>query len=281
MKVAVTGGTGFLGRHVISELERRAVSILLICRPSTVIPSTMARHSAVRINLDEAGPDIFELIGQPDALIHLAWSGLPNYNSLHHFETELPRQYQFLKTLVQSGIMNLLVSGTCFEYGNQSGPLSEDLETRPENPYGFAKDTLRRQLGFLQKTKQFNLTWARLFYLYGDGQNEKSLFPQLKKTVEMGSPVFNMSGGEQLRDYLPVTTAAQHLAELAIRRDNHGVVNICSGQPISVRKVIELWIAENQWSIELNPGYYPYPDYEPMAFWGTRDKLNRCLGLPE
>jgi dTDP-6-deoxy-L-talose 4-dehydrogenase (NAD+) len=278
VKVAVTGGTGFLGRHVISELERRSVSIILICRPSTIIPATLARHSTVRIDIANADHDIFKLIGRPETLIHLAWNGLPNYHSLHHFETELPEQYLFLKILIQSGLTNLLVSGTCFEYGNQSGPLSEDLETRPNNPYGFAKDMLRRELEFLRKTKPFNLTWARLFYMYGEGQSESALLSQLKKAVEGGSPLFNMSGGEQLRDYLPAALAARYLVELAIRQEEHGIINICSGIPTSVRKLVETWIAENQWPIKLNPGYYPYPDCEPMAFWGTPDKLNRCLG---
>ncbi len=46
-----------------------------------------------------------------------------------------------------------------------------------------------------------------------------------------------------------------------------GAINICSGNPISVRKLVEHWLNENAWKIELNLGYYPYPDYEPMAFW--------------
>ena len=38
------------------------------------------------------------------------------------------------------------------------------------------------------------------------------------------------------------------------------------------------WLEENDWSIELNPGFYPYPEYEPMAFWGDRQKLDGILG---
>ena len=79
-------------------------------------------------------------------LIHLAWGGLPNYRSLHHVETELPAQYRFLRGLVEAGLQSLVVAGTCFEYGMQSGPLDEEQPTRPETPYGFAKDTLRREL---------------------------------------------------------------------------------------------------------------------------------------
>ena len=83
-----------------------------------------------------------------------------------------------------------------------------------------------------------------------------------------------MSGGEQLRDYLPVTDVAKYLVALALARKDIGVVNICSGKPISVRKLVEAWVEENGWAIDLNLGYYAYPDYEPLAFWGTRSKLD-------
>jgi dTDP-6-deoxy-L-talose 4-dehydrogenase (NAD+) len=262
---------------VVAELERHSISPILICRPSTKLPAALSRHTVVRIDLRDAPDEAFHLISQPDVLIHLAWGGLPNYRSLHHFEEELPAHYRFIKAMVESGLKNLLVTGTCFEYGMQSGRLGENCESRPDNPYGFAKDTLRRQLEYLRRVRPFNLTWARLFYLFGEGQAEGSLFPQLKRAAEHGDRVFNMSGGEQLRDYLPIVEVAKHLVPLAMAARDNGVVNVCSGKPISVRKLVEGWIEENGWSIDLHLGYYPYPEYEPMAFWGDRTKLNRCL----
>ena len=146
--------------------------------------------------------------------------------------------------------------------------LAAGMETRPANPYGFAKDTLRKQLQQLQTVHPFGLTWARLFYMYGEGQPETSLFPMLKKAVAAGDAAFKMSGGEQLRDYLPVSEVARRLVGLALTPRNLGPVNICSGSPISVRRLVEGWIEEYGWKIELELGRLPYPDYEPMAFWG-------------
>lgn len=277
MKVAVTGATGFIGRHVLAELARHPVEVVAVVRKLATSNSDAIDVDTVQLGMEDSPGKAFDLLGKPDALIHLAWGGLPNYRSLHHFEQELPMQYQFLSGLVRSGLSGVVVAGTCFEYGMQSGELSETMDTYPDNPYALAKDTFRRQLEYLRNSQPFALTWARLFYLYGDGQAESSLLPQLKMAVEQAHEIFNMSGGEQLRDYLSVTDVAKNLVALALNRADIGVVNISSGKPISVRKLVEGWIDENNWNINLNLGYYPYPDYEPLAFWGDRRKLDNFL----
>ncbi len=278
MKVVVTGATGFIGKHVLAELNRRSVKSVAMVRTREQKSIVHLGCSIVQHDLNYACSNAFELLGRPDVIIHLAWSGLPNYKSLHHFENELPVQYQFLKNLIKSGLQNLVVAGTCFEYGMNYGSLSEELSVKPNNPYGFAKDALRCQLEYLKSTHQFNLTWARLFYLYGEGQPESSLLPQIRQAVEQGEQIFNMSGGEQLRDYLPVEKVASYLVSLALAEKDIGIVNICSGNPVSVRKLVENWIKENGWTIKLNLGHYPYPDYEPFAFWGDPRKISSIIG---
>ena len=123
----------------------------------------------------------------------------------------------------------------------------------------------------------FNFTWARLFYVFGEGQAPNSLYSQLRMSVESGDSYFKMSGGEQLRDYLPVVELAELLVKLSLIKRDAGVVNVCSGIPVSVRTLVEKWIGENDWKISLKLGYYPYPDYEPLAFWGGRNKLDSLL----
>ena len=280
MKIAITGASGFIGQHVLTELLEHEVEIVAITRGS-VLPDKL--NSAVRtVEMDISNPaqNCFRQIDCPEVLIHLAWDGLPNYKSLHHFEIELPRQYYFLKSLVESGLSSFFVAGTCFEYGMQSGSLSEKMLAKPNNPYGYAKNALRLQLEFLKSVHPFNLTWARLFYMYGQGQSKASLFTKLKEAVERGDKVFNMSGGEQLRDYLPVEEIARRIVKLAMLKRDIGVINICSGKPVSVRELVERWLDENNWKIELNLGHYPYPDYEPMSFWGDSSRIDG-INVPE
>jgi dTDP-6-deoxy-L-talose 4-dehydrogenase (NAD+) len=274
MKIAITGANGFIGRHVLTELLKHEIEIIAVMRNS-IRPAWLNKsiHS-VEVDISQFSPDCFEQMGCPEILIHLAWDGLPNYKSSYHLKTELPKQFNFLKAMIKSGLPSLFVTGTCFEYGMQSGLLSEGMQTKPDNPYGHAKNELRKQLETLKLSNPFNLTWARLFYMYGQGQSDTSLFTKLKEAIMRGDKVFNMSGGEQIRDYLPVEEIARQIVKLAIVQRDIGVVNICSGKPISIHKLVEQWLYENNWNIELNLGYYPYPDYEPMAFWGDSSRVD-------
>ena len=274
MKIAITGAGGFIGQHVLTKLLEQEVEIIAITRSGS-LPANLSRDiKVIEMDISRPEPNCFKKIGSPEILIHLAWDGLPNYKSLHHFEVELLRQYQFLKNMVESGLPSLLVTGTCFEYGMQSGSLSEDMIANPNNPYGYAKNALRQQLEFLKMVTPFNLIWTRLFYMYGQGQSSTSLFAKLKDAVERGDKIFNMSGGKQLRDYLRVEEVARNIVRLAMLQKDIGVINICSGKPISIRKLVEKWLYENGWKIELNLGHYPYPDYEPMEFWGDSSRIN-------
>jgi nucleoside-diphosphate-sugar epimerase len=281
-KVAITGATGFIGRHVLAELASRGLDVVATRRGEPCGGPQPANVKWVELDLMAAPERAFDTLGHPDVLIHLAWGGLPNYRSLRHFEVELPAHYALLRQLTSAGLKSLLVAGTCLEYGLRSGALGETDPTEPVTPYGFAKDTLRRQLEYLQRDSgsAFNLTWARLFFMYGEGQAATSLLPQLKQAVQRGDAVFRMSGGEQLRDYLSVTEVARQLVELALQQRDVGPVNVCSGTPRSVRGMVEQWLRDNDWRIALDPGHYPYPDYEPMAFWGARRKLDQLLATP-
>ncbi|WP_425930611.1 NAD-dependent epimerase/dehydratase family protein [Pseudomonas sp. NyZ201] len=280
MTVLVTGASGFVGRHLVAALLARGCQVRAVARrqaPARALP-WFDRVGFVAADIHDPRTDVAALCEGVDALVHLAWPGLPNYQGLFHLEHNLMADYRFIKHAVEAGVGQVQVTGTCFEYGMQSGPLSETLECRPANAYGLAKHSLHLFLDTLRQQVPFTLQWARLFYLHGEGQNPNSLLAALDRAIDAGQAQFDMSGGEQLRDFLPVETATAHLATLLQRRDFSGVVNICSGQPIAVRSLVERHRAARDSRIALNLGHYPYPAHEPMAFWGDARCLHTLLG---
>jgi nucleoside-diphosphate-sugar epimerase len=281
MKVLVTGATGFIGNHIVRELLVQGHQVIATSKnPEKVrMAEWRSRVEHILYDLNTTRENLFQFFQEPDVAIHLAWEGLPKYEDLFHFERNLFSNYHFLKTLLDGGLKSLTVTGTCLEYGLQNGCLSEDSPAQPSIPYALAKDTLRKFLERLQQRNRFSFKWLRLFYIYGKGQGEKSLLSQLDSALRTGEERFNMSGGEQLRDFLPVEKAAEYIVKTATQSEVCGVINCCSGAPISVRNFVENYLNGKQKDIRLNFGYYPYPDYEPMEFWGDKGKLNSILGF--
>jgi nucleoside-diphosphate-sugar epimerase len=277
-RIAVTGASGFLGRHVLAALSRPDLDIIAHARTSRPGHGTGARHRWSHFDIASAPRDAFDRLHRPDIVIHLAWDGLPNYHSLRHVEVELPAQERFLRGLAAAGLRRLVVAGTCFEYGMQSGSLDEDTPPLPSNAYGFAKDSLRRALAAPAGATPFDVRWLRLFYLYGSGQAPTSLYSQFRTAAARGDRTFDMSAGDQLRDFMRVEDAAVAIAEVALRPHAPRILNVCSGTPVSVRSLVERWRNEMAADIGLNFGALPYSPHEPSAFWGDDGRLRELLG---
>ncbi|MDR0390926.1 MAG: NAD-dependent epimerase/dehydratase family protein [Planctomycetaceae bacterium] len=275
MKILITGATGFIGRYVVRVLAKTEHEIIATSTqktPQNFENINRLKYISADLNNQEA-TNWYELFCQPDLVIHLAWQGLPNYGELFHIERNLWTSYCFLKQMIESGTRDITVIGTCFEYGLQEGCLSEDLPAKPNTIYGVSKNTLRIFLEQLQTKISFDFKWIRLFYLYGQGQNKNSILEQLKSAIKRNDKIFNMSGGEQLRDYLPVEVVAENIVKIALQNKIQGIINNCSGQPISIRRLVEEYLQKTETKIDLNLGYYPYPNYEPHAFWGCTKKI--------
>ena len=279
MKILVTGATGFVGQHVVRWLVNHGYNVTATGTSTEKAKAFDWFDKVTFIPCDYFAEDknYYEFFGEPDLLIHLAWKGLPNYMMRFHMEENLPVEMRFLRSFAESKKTKITVTGTCYEYGVVNGCIEEDHPTNPNTVYSAAKDALRRYVEFLAAEFGISWNWIRLFFLYGEGQNPKSLLPLLEAAVARGDAEFPMSGGEQLRDYLPVETVAEYVCRIALSSVD-GVVNCCSGEMISVRRLVEDRVAELGAEIELKRGVYGYPMYEGMAFCGDDKKLKEILG---
>jgi nucleoside-diphosphate-sugar epimerase len=274
VRILVTGATGFIGSNLIESLLMFDHEIIATSRDSSkAIKKTWYNNvTFIEFNIQgDSSLNLFEYFQKPDIIIHLSWSGLPNYNSISHIENNLWDNYYFLKNLITNGATNITVTGTCFEYGMDNGEMFSSRVTNPSNSYSIAKDTLRKFLVLLQNEYTYNLKWLRLFYLFGEFQSEHSLYRQLVQDIENNSEYFNMSAGEQIRDFLPVEEAVKQIIKFSVETNSSILANICSGKPVSVRSFVENIIYERKSKIKINLGHFKYSDFEPLAFWGRKE----------
>jgi len=281
-KILVTGANGFIGTHVLEQ------GIRLFPDCDWEATSAHAEKAGSRSwfgkvssftewNYHHASEKPFPFHFSPqDILIHAAWAFLPFFKKEEHLSVELPAQKKFLSLCVQSGLKHLVVLGTCYEYGMQEGCMEEDVTlAKPIMAYPQAKLALYEWL--CREYPEIRLVWLRLFYMYGKGQSEKSLIPQLEKAIREKKEFFEMSPGDQIRDYLPVEEMAQLIVKVSLNDHAKGIYNICSGKPIRIIDLVKEYLRKKNVSMKLKTGVYPYPDYEPFAFWGSRKKLDKIL----
>ena len=161
MKIFVTGASGFIGQHLIPILLKDGYEVLAISR-SQKRAETLPWFKDVKfVSYDfHSDQQITEVEGFR-GLIHLAWQDLPNYDSSIHVKKNLPCSYRFINSLINKGVNQVLIAGTCFEYGLKSGAISSSSTTEPTTQYAIAKDTLRKKLTLLSFKKDFNLFRSR------------------------------------------------------------------------------------------------------------------------
>lgn len=277
MKVLVTGATGGLGRLIINQLLLTGCKVVATSRNSEKAHQSDFFDKVTYIQYDindKTSLDLFSYFGKPDSVIHLAWEKLDDYKNEAHLTTILENHKAFIFNLLSHGLKDFNGIGTCYEYGIKEGLLKEDFESVPVLPYSQAKNALREFIESLSITYSFNFKWVRVFYVFGDTGGRKNLYSNLITAIKHNDNSFNMSGGEQIRDFLSPNEVAKKIVEISIQNKVIGIINCCSGKPIKLKDFIDAFLSTNSYQIKLNLGYFPYPDYEPMMTWGSTEKFD-------
>ena len=167
--------------------------------------------------------------------------------------------------------------GTCAEYGKRNGELKETFKTKPLNNYAKAKDKLKKSLFNFFKNDKTIILWGRLFYVYGKDQKSRTVYGQLSNAIKSRTKVFNMTKGDQIRDYLNVKDVSKIIYKILINSKKSEVINICSGNPISLKSHVKKWIKNKACKLKINYGFYKNSNKEIKRFWGSTKKLNKLL----
>ena len=165
-----------------------------------------------------------------------------------------------------------MIAGSCFEYG-KSGLRYEFIPpTAPLEPtQSYPASKACASIAFIQwcNEKKVSLSLQRIFQVYGEGELNTRLWPSLREAAMNGAD-YNMTQGEQVRDFIHVSKVAEILIKrcenLAEKSNFIEVQNLGSGRPMTIRRFAESWWEE--WSAEgkLIIGSLPYRSGEIMRY---------------
>lgn len=277
MNVLVTGATGFIGRAVVRSALERGHRVTALVRDAGKAKQILYAHPQLAL-VEGALADFKAEGGCYDRLIHLAWDLSVKFTDPASLTNNLALQFDFLSRMVASGLTDITVAGTCLEYGMQEGSLKEDAALQPVTYYGLAKTALFDMLAILQRDENFSLKWLRYFYVYGVEQRAQSLYPQLLAAIARKDKTFNMSPGDQVRDFISIEALAHNTVVIVEQTAVTGAINVGSGRGMPVVEFVKNILHQHKHEMKLNCGFYPYPTYEPHAFYADTSRLRSILG---
>jgi dTDP-6-deoxy-L-talose 4-dehydrogenase (NAD+) len=244
MKYLITGATGFVGRHILLQL-------LKISKPDdfTVVVRANKRACISDISNDFRIIETKDLFSESvqwwegategvDIVIHCAWYVEPQKYLQSDINLNcLKGTISLAQGAINSGVKRFLALGTCFEYDLAGGYLSVNTPLNPQTVYAASKVAafLTLEQLFLSRKVMFN--WCRLFYLFGEGEDYRRLYPHIMSNLK-NDQIVELTSGSQIRDFLEVSQAASQIVSV-IYSNQTGPVNICSGVPITVREFAE------------------------------------------
>jgi len=280
-RVLVTGATGFIGRHIPALLHARGFATHITARNAAPATPGMTAHEVDLLRQEDAQRLIKDI--RPDIIIHTAW-----YVAHGRFWTA-PENTEWLEAstalaayAAEAGARRFIGLGTCAEYATEVGddafPWLETRTIAPATAYGEAKATLARRLAEMAEARaRFGIAWARLFHLFGPGENPARLVPSIMIALREGREAACASG-RPVRDFISTQAAAAAIAALATS-DVTGPVNIGSGAPISIAAMARLigHISGRPYLVRL--GALPDRPNEPPYMVAHTGRLRREVGF--
>jgi dTDP-6-deoxy-L-talose 4-dehydrogenase (NAD+) len=276
MKILVTGANGYLGQGVVNSLLDLGHEVIATGFRTDNIDK---RAQCISVNLFEV-ENPYDYFFSPEVVLHLAWKDGFVHDSNSHL-IDLPNHYLFLEKMIMSGVKDVVVLGTMHEIGFFEGSINANTPCNPVNLYGISKNALRRSTESLCKKNNAKFKWLRGYYIVGNSACGNSIFSKIVSAESRGEKEFPFTSGQNQYDFLDYNDFCDYVAIASTQGEIKGIINICSGRPVSLAERVEQFIISNGYKIKLKYGAFPDRDYDSKAVWGDdkplRDLLkNKC-----
>jgi UDP-glucose 4-epimerase len=238
VRVLVTGGSGFIGRHVVSELSAAGSHVRVVDRQPHPDP-------AVDVVVgDIAEPEVLAgaLAGGFDAVVHLA-AVTQVLNSIKQpelaFRTNVEATALLLEEARRAGVTALAFASTNAVIGPREDTITEDTPLHPLTPYGATKAAGEMLMSAYTAAYGIRCACLRLTNVYGPGMQAKdSIVARLMRGIRVGSTFDIYGDGTQVRDYVHVSDVVAAIKLALAREEWAGPTVIGAGASLSVLDVV-------------------------------------------
>lgn len=297
-QAVVTGFAGFVGSRLTRRLlenearvtgldnlsrGRREAYEALACHPNLV---TVVGDVRSREDVDRAfayGADLVFHLAARHFIPECAADPAGTY------EINLVGTQRAWDAAVRAGANRFVFVSTGDVYRPSSAPDREEDPTGPFNAYGLSKLGAEQALAIQAGPGRPTLVIARLFNVYGPGDTNPHLLPEIIRQVRAGARKLELGNLWPVRDYVFVSDVAEALVRLATTPDPPGVVNVGTGGGWTVEEVVALVSRAVGFPIEVVsvPGKRRpverdvlRPDVSRLAAWtGWRPETDLLVGL--
>ena len=152
--------------------------------------------------------------------------------------------------MIAGGLKSISIMGTMREVGYWEGAVDEHTPTNPISLYGIAKDALRNMTFNLTMNKDVSVHWLRAYYIMGDDLKNNSIFSKLVQAEQEGKEKFPFTSGKNKYDIITVQELAKQIVAASVQDQITGIINVCTGEPISLADKVESFIKENDFKIK-------------------------------
>jgi len=280
--ILITGGGGYLGSKLAEKLVNYSSNIFLL--------DISFNNLSQQLECIYDNCKLYECdITNYEHLVKICNEIKPHI--IYHFAAllERSRDFTFYKSLYKvnvEGTFNLLealsgidylkfmFSSSSEVYGTSNEvPFSEDQIPYPASPYSLTKLMAEELIKTYSNIKKKPYTVMRLFNFYGEDMPENFFYSQLINALK-NNKEFKMTGGEQIRDFLPIEKVIEYIIKFSeTDKSNQIIVNICSGIGFKLKDFAEEIAREMGKEHLLKIGSLKYRDNEVWNMVGDNSLL--------